>query len=94
MRLVRIIPISNISPPTSLSWTQNLIKYVENLSGNEIIFDDYTIDTQLIYLSKNRAEKVSELNISILDQKLPKISELLIIMLLILQKKCSCPYWF
>ena len=67
MRLVRIIPKSNISPQTFLSWTQQLIKYLENLPGNElhIIFDKYSIDTQLIHLLRNRAEKVSERNIKV-----------------------------
>ena len=77
MRLVRIIPISNIRPPTFLSWTQQIVKYLENLPGDElhVIFDDYSIDTELIHLSKNRAEKVLDRHISSLNQKLPQISE-------------------
>ena len=60
MRVVRIIPIKDIRPPTFASWASNLFNYIELLPGNtvHIIFDNYApLTNPGQILSKERFNK-------------------------------------
>eukprot|EP00112_Aurelia_sp_Birch-Aquarium-sp1_P017225 Seg3972.2 transcript_id=Seg3972.2/GoldUCD/mRNA.D3Y31 product="hypothetical protein" protein_id=Seg3972.2/GoldUCD/D3Y31 len=75
MRVVRIIPINDLNPPTFKSWAERLACHLRALPGNTIhvVFDDY--DKDPLCLSKGRLDSGKERKISDISQKLPKLKE-------------------
>ena len=78
MRLVRMISIKNMNPPTFLSWAKEIYSYIETLPGKivHIVFDNYaTSDDSSISFSKGRTDSGIVRNISSLNQVLPQSNE-------------------
>jgi hypothetical protein len=77
MRVVRIIPIKNLTPPTFKSWADKIVDYLRSLPGTalHLIFDDYRSEEGELYLSKGRPDKGRERRISDLTQTLPKLRD-------------------
>ena len=44
MKIVRMIPVTNLQPRTFLTWTKKFLDYITNLDGIEIhvVFDQYS----------------------------------------------------
>ena len=77
MRVVRMIPITNLSTKTFLGWFRRFHEYIKNLPGDtvHIVFDVYVEEGNQKSLSKGRATKGRERKIEDVSQKLPKASE-------------------
>ena len=76
MRVVRVIKIDDLKPPTFLAWAKNVFSYIEGLPGEtaHIVFDNYVNETTLS-LTKGRNESDIERKTSNLKQVLPKPKE-------------------
>ena len=76
MRVLRLIPITTIQPPTFMKWAEAVKIYLENLPGNTIyvVLDDYSPGDKNI-LKKSRPESITERKISDLSQQWPKSDE-------------------
>jgi hypothetical protein len=77
MRVVRIIPISGLIPPTFKSWANRIVGYLKSLPGSTVhlVFDDYRSEEGHIYLSKGRPDRGRERSITDLSQILPKLHD-------------------
>jgi hypothetical protein len=75
MRVVRLIPINDLSLPTFNSWATRILGYLDNLPTTAIhlVFDDYRARDCMVYLSPDRLDKGRETRISVITQTLPKI---------------------
>ena len=76
MRVVKMIPITNLTPPTFLGWEKPLYNYMKQLPRTviHIAFDVYE-EGHLNSLSKERETKSRERKIADLSQQLPRVSE-------------------
>ena len=77
MRVMKMIPITNLTPPTFLGWAKRLYNYMKQLPGTviHIVFDVYEEEGHLNSLSKGRETKSRERKIVDLSQQLPVVSE-------------------
>ena len=77
MRVVRMIPISNLPSMTFLGWAKRLLNYIKHLPGKKIhiVFDVYDEEESHNSLSKRREIKSRERKIEDLSQKLPNVNE-------------------
>ena len=77
MRVVKMISITNLTPPTFLGWEKRLYNYMKQLPGTviHIVFDVHEEEGHLNSLSKGRETKSSERKISDLSQQLPRVSK-------------------
>ena len=78
MRVVRMIPVQDVDPPTFLSWAKNVFSYIHGLPGDvlHIVFDNYSlIDDSTKVVSKGRVDRGFERKISSLNQTLPNVDE-------------------
>ena len=77
MRVVRIIPINDLKPPTFKSWADRLVGYLEILPGTSlhVVFDDYRSEEGQLTVSKGRPDKERERRIANLSQTLPKLGD-------------------
>ena len=75
MRIVRLIPITDVKPRTFRCWAINVLNYLNSLPGTiiHIVFDNYQYEYETP--SKNRDSSESERIICDLDQELPITSE-------------------
>ena len=75
MKIVRMIPATNLNPPTFMTWVTNKFNYINNLPGKQchIVFDVYPDQAgDFSRPSKGRHESVGERRyISNLSQQLP-----------------------
>ena len=75
MKIVRMIPATNLNPPTFMIWATNIFNYINNLPGKlcHIVFDVYPGQAgEFSRPSKGRHESVGERRyISNLSQQLP-----------------------
>ena len=76
MRVVRIIKIDDLKPPTFLTWAKNVFSYIEGLPGEKahIVFDNY-VNESTVSLTKGRNESGIQRKISNLNQVLPEPKE-------------------
>ena len=76
MRVVRIISISGMNPPTFLTWANSVCSYLDALPGEElhIVFDVYSQDIASMQPSKGRKTNEQLRHISDLSQQLPSPS--------------------
>ena len=72
MRVVKMIPITNLTPPIFLGWAKRLYNYMKQLLGTviHIAFDVYEEEGHLKSLSKGRETKSRKRKISDLHQQL------------------------
>ncbi len=77
MRVVRIIPINELVPPTFKSWANRVVGYLGSLPGStiHIVFDEYHPSERHKYLSKGRQDSGRERKVADLGQRLPKLHE-------------------
>ena len=77
MRVVKIILITNLTPPTFLGWAKRLYNYMKQLPGTVIyiIFYVYEEEGHLNSLLKGGETKPRERQIADLSQQLPRVSE-------------------
>ena len=78
MRVVRMIPIEDVDPPTYLSWAKNVFSYIHGLPGDvlHIVFDNYSsVDDPTKVILKGRVDRGFERKISNLNQTLPNVDE-------------------
>ena len=75
MRVVRIIPISDLDENTFMCSAKRFVHYLKPLSGHVIhlIFGNYE-KSEEISISKRRSQKGTERNITSLNQTVPTIS--------------------
>ena len=75
MRVVRMIPINNLTSMTFYGWAKRLVNYMKQLPGKKIhiVFDVYDEEGNRDSLSKGRETKSRERKIEDLSQKLPKV---------------------
>ena len=77
MKIVRMIPITKLKPPTYLSWTKKLLNHIMNLKGKviHIVFDRYTEEIDLSRPSKGRSLLSERKYVSCLTQILPSTTK-------------------
>ena len=77
MRVVRMLPISNLKTKTFLAWTEKFTGYLKSLPGTtvHVVFDNYDSSSDIINLSKGRIQSGKERKITDLSQKLPQSNE-------------------
>ena len=78
MRVVRMIPVQDVDPPTFLSWAKNVFSYIHGLPGDvlHIVFDIYSpIHDPTKVISKGRVDRGFERKILSLNQTLPNVDE-------------------
>ena len=77
MRVLRIIPINDLDPPTFQAWADRIVHYLKTLPGTtlHLVFDDYRRCDDELYQTKGRPDKGTERHISDLSQKLPKLQD-------------------
>ena len=75
MRLVRIVPTSDLDEKMFMCWVKHFVNYLKPLSGHvvELIFDNYE-KSEKVSISKRRYQKGKEDNITSLNKTLPKSS--------------------
>ena len=73
MRVVRIISISDMKPPTSIKWANSICSYLYALPGEvlHLVFDVYSQDIASKQPSKGRTNNENFRHISDSSQKLP-----------------------
>ena len=77
MRVVKMIPITNLIPPTFSGWAKRLYNYMKQTpeTVTHIVFDVYEEERHLNNLSKGRETKSRERKIADLSQQLPRVGE-------------------
>ena len=77
MRVVKMIPITNLTPPTFLGWAKRLYNYMKQLPGTviHIVLDVYEEEGHVNSLSKGRETNTRERKIVDLSQQLSRVSE-------------------
>ena len=77
MRVVKMIPIFNLTSPTFLGCTKRLYNHMKQLPGTviHIAFDVYEEEGHLNSLSKGTETKLREIKIADLSQQLPRAGE-------------------
>ena len=77
MRVVRIIPVSDVNPRTFIAWAKRLCEYLMNLPGNilHVVFDMYTDGNDFSQPTKGRPVLATRHHISDLSQSLPRSTE-------------------
>ena len=77
MRVVKMMPITNLTPPAVLGCAKRLYNYMKQLPGTviHIVFDGYEEEGHLNSLSKERQTKPREIKIAALSQQLPRVNE-------------------
>ena len=73
MKIVRMIPVTNLQPRTFLTWTKKFLDYITNLDGTEIhiVFDQYSEDIDLTRPSKGRSAEAEKKYVSSITQVIP-----------------------
>ena len=77
MRVVKMIPITNLIPPTFSGWAKRLYNYMKQTPETVIhtVFDVYEEEGHLNNLSKGRETKSRERKIADFSQQLPRVGE-------------------
>ena len=78
MRVVKMIPINNLTRATFLGWTKRLCSYMKQLPGTviHIVFYVYEVKGHINNSSKGRETKLRERKIADLSQQLARVGEL------------------
>ena len=76
MRVIRIIPVSDLNPPTFLKWISNVCGYINSLPREilHLVFDVYYKDIAYSLPSKGQNDDGQFRHVSDLTQKLPSPS--------------------